>query len=155
MNRLWSIIVTVRDFGYHWSVKQYGDGWVTHYKDRMLAFVSGYVLTAIFIIFQLLFYLGFDPLPTNSDSPWYAKLIGALVFIALPCYLLSRFLWKKIEHISIPTDYNPQLYRKGQRLFWVGFLLGWFLMFSVGITLTSYLRGIEIDLFGIILNGER
>ena len=152
MNRFWQLIISIRDFGYHWSVKQDGDAWLTNYKERILAFASGYVLTLLLVIYQTLFYVGFDLIPTDKNSPWYLKIIGAIVLIALPCYLVSRFLWKKIDHVPIAEEYSAEQYYRGQRLFWIGFFLGWFLLLSVGITLPAYLRGMEIDFFGIIVN---
>lgn len=149
MNKFWQLILKVRDFGYHWSVKQYDEERASsEYKYKVMVFLSGYLITLIFIVFQVLFHFGLDSLPVEENGHWLMKTLAGGVIFFLPLFLVVRFLLKKVEHITIPTEYSPQQYRKNQWMYWGGFLLGWFLAASVGMFLTSYVRGILSVFYG-------
>lgn len=153
MNKFWQLIINIRDFSYHWSVKQYDEERAaSEYKYKVIGFISGYFLMLMLVVFQILFYFGLDTLPVDENDPWWMKLLAGSVILGLPLFLLSRFLLKKVEHIPISTEYSSGQYRKYTWIFWGGFLFGWFLAASVGMSLTTYLRGGEIHLFNLILN---
>lgn len=147
MNRFWQFIIKTRNFCHQTSIKQYGiEGAGSEYKFNLFAFVLGYVITIIFIVLQAVLYFYVDPIvPLNNTDPWYVKLLAGGILFVFPAHLITRFLLKKIEHIPLPTAYNPEEYRRFIWVFWVVFLLGWVLWITIGIFLMSQVRGIEIQ----------
>ena len=100
MNKFCQFIINVRNFSYHWTVKQYDEEMAaSEYQVKVMGFISGYVTTLIFIAFQLIFYFfGNQVLPVGKADPWWMKLLAGSVIFLLPVYLLGRLLLKKIEH---------------------------------------------------------
>lgn len=155
MNKFWESIITLRNFSYHWTVKQYDEKWAaSEYKIKVMGFISGYVTTLNFIVYQsLLYFFGTQKWPFfNETDPWWMRLLTGSVVFLLPVYLINGYLLKKVGHIPIPNTYGQREYRKNMWVFWAGFLLGWFLCIFVGMLLMSYLRGQEINMFNIHLN---
>ncbi len=156
MNKFWKLIITIRNFSYHLTLKQYDEEVAaSEYKIKLMGFISGYVATLIFIVFQLIFYFfGNLVLPVGKEDPWWMKVLAGSVIFLLPVHLFGRILLKKIEHIPIPEKYCPKEYRKSTWVFRTGFLVGWFLSILIGMLLMSYLRGQEINIFNIHLNPD-
>lgn len=160
MNKFWQFIITIRNFSYHWqliiktrdlcqqiAIKHYGvEGAGSEYKLNFFAFILGHVITVVFIVFQvILFFYDGSVLPLNQTDPWYVKLLAGAILFVLLSHLITRFLLRKIEHIPLPTIYNPKEYRRFIGVFWALFLLGWVLWITIGIFLMSHLRGIDIQ----------
>jgi hypothetical protein len=147
MNKFWQLVTRVRDFGHEMSLKQYGkDGAGSEYKFKLLAFISGYVLTLIFIFFQILFYfIGSNALPVNDSDSIPIKVLAAFLIIYLPIRISSRFLLKKVSHIPLPKEFKKEEYRQNLFIYFGLFLLGHVLWISIGIFFMSYLRGIQIN----------
>jgi hypothetical protein len=156
MNKFWQLIIAVRNLSYHWTVKQHNEKWAaTEYKQKVYGFISGYLSMIILIVFQVMSYffgLESKDLPVGREDPWWMKLIAGGVMFGLPWFLVGRYLLRKLEHIPIPTEYDPRKFSKHRLLFWGGFIFGWFLTISIGMFLTVYLRGNEIHLFNLIIN---
>jgi hypothetical protein len=92
MNKFWHLILKVRNFSHHWSVKQYGEkGAGSEYKFKFMVFITGYGATLIFIVLQTMFYfLGPQILPLYKTDPLPVKLLAASILIFLPIYLLTQ-----------------------------------------------------------------
>ncbi|QHT66800.1 hypothetical protein GXP67_09085 [Rhodocytophaga rosea] len=155
MKPFWQLIINIRDFGYHWSVKQYDEeSAASEYKNKVIVFLSGYLATLLFTVVQALSYfgMGIRHMPVGKTDPWWMKVLAGGVIFLLPLFLVKRYVLKRVEHIPIPIEYSPQQYRKYSWIFWGGFLLGWLLAIGVGMYLIAYLRGREIHLFNLIIN---
>lgn len=142
MKKFWELVLKARDFSHQLSVRQYGEeGSGSEYKFKFMVFISGYGLTIIFLILQLLFYFfGTQILFLSSEDPWYLKLMYATCIIFLPIYIIARYLLGKIDNIPLSLKYSRQKYRHYSIIYWSGFLFGYLLWIGVGILAMSYLR---------------